>query len=441
MNYNPIGSQQDLEDLILNMGQTFGSVGRGGYMNYRNIGDMGMNDEFENNNSLSGICPAIDKILHDTFGCIVYQEQVMKIVQVVFKMSLGEADMVRRAIGRKDPELMKKMVEDMKHHDNIGISEKDVERILNTIEGCSGYLFNKSHSAAYAYTAYQTAYLKTHYPKEFYCALLNANIDQEKTLEYLKEIRGSNIPVKYPDIIKSEKKWKVEGDGLRCGFSMIRGVGNVRFSKPTTNDQAGFKEFLRQNPALNKQVCLNLVKAGCFEISPRWGIEYIEWFKEANNRKQFIEERLSFFKGNEKKQKEWQDKLSGIPSEPNYYDSTVEDVRNYQIEVLGMSSMNSFVLYDDTLAQRDKNNKLCQVDNIRTFISQKKNPTILIEGKTQSGNNAKFILTVTEEIMEKAKKEIKQNDVLVIKTNFSNKAENPIVYFGRDYIHAKRKAA
>ena len=108
----------------------------------------------------------------------------MKLVQDCWGVSLAEADMVRRAIGRKDQSVMDKVIKDLSSKQNTwGLSDDAVVNLLKAVNKASGYLFNKSHSAAYAYTAYQTAYLKAHYPCQFYTALLNSNIDQEKALE------------------------------------------------------------------------------------------------------------------------------------------------------------------------------------------------------------------------------------------------------------------
>lgn len=418
--YLPIGNTEDLVTFI----------------------DNGYGCKWENGNSLSGICPEIDEILKDTYGCIIYQEQVMQIVQAIFKMSLGEADMVRRAIGRKDPELMKELIAKMRNHDRIGgISEEQVDHILNTIEVGSGYLFNKSHSAAYAYTAYQTAYLKTHFPLQFYTALLNANIDQEKTVEYLKEVRRNGFGILFPDIIQSDKEWKIEGYDLRVGLQTIRGVGKVQFTKPKTNTLEGFKEFLGQNRRLNKQVCENLVKAGCFNISPAWGIDYIEWFKSTKNREEEIKERMYYYsqtKPNVTRCQQWSDKLKELPPEPAYYETPVLDKQKMQDEVLGMSNVNIFPMYDLGLAEKNRNNAICQVESVRCFVSKKHNPTIMIDGKDEMGS-IKFILTVDENVMEKAKEDIKKGDVLLVRVYpFTNKFKR--VQFGNEYIHAKEKA-
>ena len=433
-----IGNQEDLAEFFTQPLMDANAVST--IYTTSNFGSL----DSENDNSLSGICQEIDEILKDTFGCIIYQEQVMQIVQAVFKMTLGEADTVRRAIGRKDPELMKKMIQDMRNHERIfGITDTQVEHILKTIEVCSGYLFNKSHSAAYAYTAYQTAYLKTFFPLQFYTALLNANIDQEKTVSYLQEIEMSHIDILFPDIVKSSKEWKVEGDSLRVGLSMIRGVGNVIFTPPTTNDLDGFKEFLAKNPRLNKQVYVNLLKARCFpEVSPLWGEEYINWFKTTKNREDEIRERMYYYsqtKPNVTRCQQWSDKLKELPPEPTYYDTPIEKQQELQKSVLGITNVDIFSLYDDTLANRSTVNDICQVNKVSCFVSKKNNPTIMIDGESRKGL-VKYILTTTEEKMEKARTDIKEGDILTIRLYDNGRLrDRGYTMFGNDYIHAQKK--
>lgn len=257
----------------------------------------------------------------DTNGCIIYQEQVMALCQKVWGMSLGEADMIRRAVGRKDKTLMDKLVQDLSQRDNyVGLNENQIRLLLDDLEKQSSYLFNKSHAAAYAYTAYQTAYLKAHYPLEFYTALLNSNIDQEKALEYLSEAR-KQYRVKMPNIVRSYFEWTNKDKELIAGFSYIKGVGGSHFLRPDTDGIAGLKQFLEMNPYLNKGVCVNLVKAGCFDIDPQWGIDYIEWFKKADARKQECREKIMKYQFTKPRlAQEWTRKLYMIQEPPKSED-------------------------------------------------------------------------------------------------------------------------
>lgn len=390
-------------------------------------------------NTLSGINPQIDEALADTFGCIIYQEQVMKLVQLIWGMSLGEADMVRRAIGKKDPKLMAQMIEEMKGHTRaIEITDEQIEHVLNTISKSSSYLFNKSHSAAYAYTAYQTAFLKTFYPLEFYCALLNSNIDQEKTLEYISELRTRGIPVLYPNIAQSQSGWAIEGDSLRMGFAQIMGVGNAVSRRTMKLSSGYFVTFIHENRGLNKRVIENLIKAGCFDgLSPQWGIDFVEWFKSADGRKKEIEERLKKYSDNPKKVAEWKEKLKQIPPPPKYYETPIQKARDLQMEVLGMSNISIFSAYDDSICNMNSKVLLTMIDKISCFQSRRGNPTVIIEGTTKFGT-AKFIASNSKVDLSSYAK-YQRGMVVLIRTTYTKLDEGKRIYFFTEVSPAKEK--
>ena len=374
----------------------------------------------------------------DTNGCIIYQEQVMALCQKVWGMSLGEADMVRRAVGRKDKALMDKLVQDLSQRDNyVGLNENQIRLLLDDLEKQSSYLFNKSHAAAYAYTAYQTAYLKAHYPLQFYCALLNSNIDQSKGLEYLAEIR-KNYEIEMPDIIRSEKDWTVDGDKLRAGFSFIRGVGGVQFDKPEREDEEGFKDFLELNPKLNIGVISNLVKAGCFYIDPLWGIAYAEWFKKSTARKEECRNRIMTYrvKGDYKKVDEWTKKIRLIPDAPllDEFDTPIDMIGEMQKEVLGFTGIDIFSSYDKSLVRG--NNRLFYVDEISRFNDRKGNPMVKMSGQGQNGQMTCIFWNPKETLQAKLNY-VTKNDVLIVRTG-QPKENN--TYFCYDFINAKRVA-
>jgi DNA polymerase III alpha subunit len=400
-------------------------------------GTAHLNVPTNDTNTLSGIHPKIDKVLEDTYGCIIYQEQVMKLVQVIFGMSLGEADMVRRAIGKKDPALMTQMVTEMKKRKRaIPITGKQVEHILDTISKCSSYLFNKSHSAAYAYTAYQTAFLKKFFPLQFYTALLNSNIDQEKTIEYLKEVSRVGIKTLFPEMGRSQTGWAIEDNSLRMGFSQIMGVGNAQFKSLIVSSREEFERFINENRSTNKRVLCNLAKAGCFKsISPQWAIDYIEWFKIADGRTRKINEKMELYKTNDKKVKEWEDKLKNIPEAPKYYETPVEVARGYQMEVLGMSNIDLFSKYDQSLCDRNPKMVMVMVDDVKIFTSKKGNPTVIITGKTKLGN-AKFIASNSK--VDTSKYDFaKKGDMIIVRAFFSQLDKGERVYFMNEIAPAQ----
>src|SRR4029434_2981887 len=171
--------------------------------------------------------PALEPILSDTYGVIAYQEQVMRIAQALAGFSLGQADVLRKAMGKKDPKVMVKQREAfMEGARAKGVNEKKATKIFDLMEYFAGYGFNKSHSTAYAFLAYQTAYLKANYPWPFAAALLTieaANTD--KLAMYLGECRELEVPILPPDVNSSEIGFTVVPEGVRFGLCAIKNVG------------------------------------------------------------------------------------------------------------------------------------------------------------------------------------------------------------------------
>lgn len=382
----------------------------------------------------------IDTLFSDTFGCMIYQEQVMKLVQECWGVSMGEADMVRRAIGRKDKDVMDKVIKDLSSKENKWhMTPEETELLLDHISEASGYLFNKSHSAAYAYTAYQTAYLKRYHPCEFYTALLNANIDQDKALEYIGEYTQEIGNYKLVSITDSESEWTTDGKSIRMGFSYIKGVGNANFKKPSRDDELGLEEFLNLNPSLNKQVCINLVKAGAFAVDPQWGIDYVEWFKKAYKREQECKEKIALYEANGKEnlKKSWEGKLVQIPSAPDFssYSTETSVARMMQREVLSLSTIPFWVDYDKSLCSR--NVKMVEVQKFSKFQTKKGDMMYKIIGMDTNLTISEFLFYSPEPLIERHLGEIKVNDVVLIQTG--RNSSNGSVWC-RDIIKAKKVA-
>ena len=172
--------------------------------------------------------PQLEPILADTYGVIAYQEQVMRIAQAVAGFTLGQADVLRKAMGKKDPKVMAKQREAFLEGAKAkGVNEKKAVKLFELIEFFAGYGFNKSHSTAYALLAYQTAYLKANYPWHFAAALLTIEAQNtDKLAMYLAEARERGIPVLPPDINESQLNFSVEpGKGVRFGLTAIKGLG------------------------------------------------------------------------------------------------------------------------------------------------------------------------------------------------------------------------
>jgi DNA polymerase-3 subunit alpha len=217
----------------------------------------------------------LEPVLADTYGVIAYQEQVMRISNVLAGFTLGEADLLRKAMGKKNPEVMAKMrgkfVEGAKHK---GHNEKKAAHIFELMEHFAGYGFNKSHSTAYAFLAYQTAYLKANYPWHFASALLTIEAQNtDKLALYLGECREREIPVLPPDINESQLRFSVDpGKGVRFGLTAIKNVGEgaiesllaVRAKQGRIVSLHALAQDLDLR-LVNKRVFESLVKAGAFD--------------------------------------------------------------------------------------------------------------------------------------------------------------------------------
>ncbi len=171
--------------------------------------------------------PILEPILRETYGVILYQEQVMRIASDMANYSLGDGDILRRAMGKKDPAVMGKQREKfLKGARENSIPEKTANAIFDLMEKFAGYGFNKSHSAAYALISYQTAYLKAHFPAEFMAALVTSEVSNtDKVIAHLAASRQLGIEVLPPDINRSQKHFCVEDENIRFGLSGIKNVG------------------------------------------------------------------------------------------------------------------------------------------------------------------------------------------------------------------------
>ena len=222
--------------------------------------------------------PPLEALLKETLGVIVYQEQVMQIANVLAGYSLGEADLLRRAMGKKDPaEMAKQRDRFVTGAVERGFPKDKVVRIFDLMEQFAGYGFNKSHSAAYALLAYQTAYLKTHYPVEFMAALLTSEISKpENVVKYIKECRELGIPVERPDVLFSDADFTPHGRAIRFGLTAIKNVGRnaidsilaARTDLAAENRSfTSFWEFCEKVDLrlMNKRVLESLIKAGALD--------------------------------------------------------------------------------------------------------------------------------------------------------------------------------
>tara|TARA_B100001059_G_scaffold129327_1_gene129221 strand:+ start:1343 stop:4786 length:3444 start_codon:yes stop_codon:yes gene_type:complete len=239
----------------------------------------GMVDDFidrKNGAHVEYLHPLIEDVLRPTYGVILYQEQVMKIAQVLAGYSLGSADILRRAMGKKKFEEMKQQREifvtgSLKNN----VEKKQAEYIFDLMEKFAGYGFNKSHSVAYALIAYQTAYLKTHFKEPFIAAVLSSDMDNtDKVVKFVKECEYMNITLESPNINKSNYSFSVgKNNEVIYGLGAIKGVGKsiievILEERGLNGEFKSLDDILKrcENSKINKRVLEALIKSGAFDV-------------------------------------------------------------------------------------------------------------------------------------------------------------------------------
>lgn len=228
----------------------------------------------------------LEPILKDTEGIIIYQEQIMQIAQRICGYTLGEADNLRRIIGRKKVEEMEPVIADMIERGvNSGYSTEQMKHLTDNIVTFALYGFNRGHSAAYGMTAWVTAWLKVHYPCEFMASLIDSNCkDHEKLRKYVSESLELGIRIVPPQLRHKNcySDYDENGPYIILGMNCIKGVGNTEIPKDAPTDFLGFMEA---HGNLNKTVLSNLVKAGVFDGNRLKMLQYIVWYKDKRKSK------------------------------------------------------------------------------------------------------------------------------------------------------------
>lgn len=238
--------------------------------------DSGMADHYierkHGRERVEYIHPLMERSLSDTYGIMLYQEQIMQLARELAGYSLGEADLLRKAMGKKIPEEMaKQRVRFVSGCVERGIAERSAGEIFGQMETFARYGFNRSHSVAYAMVSYQTAYLKAHYPVEFMAALMsNEAGDTDKILKDLNECRKQNMEILPPDVNQSTASFSVSGNAIRYGLSAVKGIGDkavelIIAERERGGDFNSIDDFISRVDSLNKRVIESLIKCGAFD--------------------------------------------------------------------------------------------------------------------------------------------------------------------------------
>jgi DNA polymerase-3 subunit alpha len=233
--------------------------------------------------------PQLEEILKETYGVIVYQEQVMRIAQVLANFTLAEADLLRKAISKKQPEEMIRQKERfLEGATRNRLDANKVRKVYDLMEKFGGYGFNKSHSVAYAMIAYQTAYLKAHYPVQFMAALLTEDMgSQDKTIKNIAECKEMEINILPPDINESQVNFAVVGDSIRFGLAAVKNVGikaveAIVSEREKAGPFSSLTDFCRRvdKSKVNKRVLEGLIQCGAFDFT---GVFRSRLFSSLNN--------------------------------------------------------------------------------------------------------------------------------------------------------------
>ena len=301
------------------------------------------------------LCPQLEPILSPTYGCIVYQEQVMQIVRDLGGFTLGRSDEVRRAMSKKKTYVMEEERKNFVYGNaelgipgcvGNGISEDVGNEIYNKMIDFAKYAFNKSHAAAYAVVSYQTAYLKYYYPVEYMAALISSVIDNSgKVSEYILCCRNMGIKLLPPDINEGDADFTASGDSIRYSLTAIKNVGRPIIDSIVAERSAhglfsSMQDFLERMAAVegatvNKRAVENFIKAGCFDSFGGNRRQYMQIYqiimdRAAKDKKGAISGQMSIFDMGEDMKKDFEVPL------PNVEEFDKEMLLGFEKEVLGI---------------------------------------------------------------------------------------------------------
>lgn len=336
---------QSLEDIIAGI-----SLYRPGPMDFIPQYIKGKNDK----GSITYDCPQLEPILAPTYGCIVYQEQVMQIVRDLAGYTLGRSDLLRRAMSKKKADVMERERQSFVYGNidegvpgclNNGIDEKTANKIYDEMIDFAKYAFNKSHAAAYAVVSYQTAYLKYYYPIEFMAALMTSVIENPtKVSEYIYAARQMGIKILPPDINRGVSGFSVDEGNIRYGLAAIKSIGKpvieaIVSEREENGLYRGLKDFIERislKEMLNKRSIENFIKAGALDnlggTRKQFMMIYIQIVDNVNQEKKFsMSGQMSLFDFvDEDQKKEFEIQL------PDVGEYEKETLLAFEKEVLGV---------------------------------------------------------------------------------------------------------
>ena len=386
--------------------------------------------------SITYDCPQLEPILESTYGCIVYQEQVMQIVRDLAGYTLGRSDLLRRAMSKKKADVMLKERQIFVYGDeetNVpgciknGIDEKTANKIFDEMLDFANYAFNKSHAAAYAVVTYQTAWLKYYYPVEFMAALMTSVIENpSKVAEYIYACRQMNIRILPPDINKGEADFSVDGGDIRYGLAAIKSIGRpviqaVTEERKTFGPFKNLEDFITRMSAkdvLNKRAIENLIKAGALDALGGTRKQFMSIYVQivehvAQEKKYSMSGQMSLFDLVSDEQKsEFQIRM------PDVGEYTKENLLAFEKEVLGV-----YISGHPLEAYEEKWRKVTSASSLDFQPGE--------EGRSKVRDGAKEIIGGM--ITDKTVKHTKTNQMMAFVTVEDLVGTVEVVVFPRDY--------
>ena len=402
--------------------------------------------------------PALEPILNVTYGCMVYQEQVMQIVRDLAGYSLGRADLVRRAMGKKKLDVMAKEREvfingQIDEKGNIivpgcvrnGIDEMSANKIFDEMAEFAKYAFNKSHAACYAVIAYRTAYLKTYYPAEFMSAMLNSFLGNlDKIPEYIDECKRLKIQILKPDINRSYTKFTVDDGKIRFGLGSIKNVGVsavdlIVKNREENGEYKSFTDFCEriEGESVNKKCIESLIKAGAFDCFEQTRSTLMASFEDiidtiSGSNKKSIQGQVSMFdmRSVEKEQSEDLEKLKYNYTTLKEY--TEQELLSMEKEMLGIYiSGHPLEKYRDQILKQANINTI----QIKELNEQEENDMQLESVKLQDGQFVKLAGIITSV----KKKYTKSNKIMAFVTVEDLYGSIEIIVFENCYMNCSNE--
>lgn len=365
---------------------------------------------------LKDIDPRLNEILKDTYYQLIYQEQVMIICMKLAGYSLGQADKVRKTIGRKIQSELDEMIPDLyqKFKDN-GVPEKGARDLAKAIEICGSYSFNKAHSVEYGLISYQTAYLKANYPLQYMCSLLNGNIDSEDDIiRYINECKSMGINILPPSVKVGNLRFIPEDGNIRMGLSYIKGINKLEYTY-----YKSLELFFTENK-FNKRIKEALIKSGaldCFGVSRKdmlcMSMNIKEEIANVQNKIKVCKDKIisknneiSLSKQGTKKVSTLHNQIANLQKSIEKYEGEINTLKSYgadydevqgEIDTLGFTFQDRFTGYDTSYAIYNKDIQgyqtfICEVTDFKKHIDKNGNTMAFVQATPYMNKSCDFVM-------------------------------------------------